>query len=60
VFYIFEILLAIGIQVRRFYSLKTPSVIYFSNPLSNCDSSERVSKFFKEVGLANSERKLHP
>ena len=78
VFYIFEILLAIGIQVRRFYSLsrrlalpslkrsfilislKIPSVIYFPNPLSKSDSSERVSKSFKEVGLAKSEKKLHP
>ena len=37
-----------------------PSVIYFRNPLSNCDSSEKVLKSFKEVGLAKSEKKLHP
>ena len=36
------------------------SVIYFWNPLSNCDSSEKVLKSFKEVGLAKSEKKLHP
>ena len=36
------------------------SVIYFQNPLSNCDSSEKVLKSFKEVGLAKSEKKLHP
>ena len=35
------------------------SVIYFWNPLSNCDSSEKVLKSFKEVGLAKSEKKLH-
>ena len=41
-------------------SLKTPSVIYFRNPLSNWDSGEKVLKSFKEVGLAKSEKKLHP
>ena len=41
-------------------SLKNPSVIYFRNPLSNCDSSENVLKFFKDVVLAKSEKKLHP
>jgi len=28
------------------------------NPLSNCDSSDKVLKSSKEVGLANSEKKL--
>ena len=41
-------------------SLKIPSVIYFRNPLSNWDSGEKVLKSFKEVGLAKSEKKLHP
>ena len=40
-------------------SLKTPSVKYFRNPLSNWDSGEKVLKSFKEVGLAKSEKKLH-
>ena len=39
--------------------LLTLSVVYFQNPLSNCDSSEKVLKSFKEVGLAKSEKKLH-
>ena len=37
----------------------TINVIYFRNPLSNCDSSDKVLKYFKEVGLAKSEKKLH-
>ena len=35
-------------------SLKTPSVIYFRNPLSKCNSSEWVSMSFKDDGLAKS------
>ena len=38
----------------------TVSVIYFRNPLSNWDSGEKVLKSFKKVGLAKSEKKLHP
>ena len=38
----------------------TVSVIYFRNLLSNWDSGEKVLKSFKEVGLAKSEKKLHP
>ena len=40
--------------------LLTVSVIYFRNLLSNWDSGEKVLKSFKEVGLAKSEKKLHP
>ena len=38
----------------------TVNVLYFQNLLSNWDSGEKVLKSFKEVGLANSERKLYP
>ena len=41
-------------------NLLTLSVIYFRNLLSNWDSGEKVLKSFKEVGLAKSEKKLHP
>ena len=40
--------------------LLTLSVVYFQNPLSNCDSNEKVLKSFEEVGFAKSEKKLHP
>ena len=40
--------------------LLTVSVIYFRNLLSNWDSGEKVLKSFKKVGLAKSEKKLHP
>ena len=40
--------------------LLTVSVLYFRNLLSNWDSGEKVLKSFKEVGLAKSEKKLHP
>ena len=36
-------------------SLKTPSVIYFQNPLSNC---EKFTKYSKEDYLAKSRNKL--
>ena len=74
VFYIFGILLAIGIQVRRFYSLsrrlalpslkrsfilislKTPSVIYFRNPLSKCNSVRRLPSASRRLTLLSLER----
>ena len=41
-------------------NLLTLSVVYFQNPLSNCDSNEKVLKSLKEVGLAKSEKKHRP
>ena len=36
------------------------SVLYFRNPFSNCDLNEKVLKSLEEVGIAKSEKKLHP
>ena len=64
--YIFEILWAIVTQFQSLsrslalpilkgsfilISLKTPSVIYFRNPLSNCDSVRRLPSFSYQVSV---------
>ena len=50
----------LGIQIVLSCCIVLSSVIFFRNPLSNWDSGEKVLKSFKEVGLAKSEKKLHP